>query len=414
MKHLLPSSNLWHKKVLEDYYPFLVYLYAFLITFPKNMKAVSLIALTGIWLVTLLQNPQSLRGIFRNRIVLSFLLLYSLYILGVLYSSNKGDALDFLALQIPIPLLPFLFYGKVTRKQAIRACVLFTAGIALVSVYAYYKVYTEHFNSFEITLYNLKNLDWAYFSFMLPITVKFHAPYFSLYMCAGLLVLLYLLLFEPAKTKVKIINLAVIIYFLIFIALLSSRTAFFGSIVTSCVLITINLLKRKKPLVLYTMLIGISIFAFGAYKSIPYLHAKVSNFSGVSDREQMWNSALQIIAEHPILGVGTGDHKAALVKSYKDIGFKEGGENNMNAHNQYLDIAVSTGLLGLFLFIISFYFIIRSAIANQDILLFSFILLFTICCITEALLFRQFGVFIFSFFCSILGVTHKSYHRINS
>ena len=62
---------------------------------------------------------------------------------------------------------------------------------------------------------------------------------------------------------------------------------------------------------------------------------------------QAWSVAWELWAEHPILGVGTGDYGDAAQPLYEAKGMQYAAEHHMNAHNAYFQIAVTLGILGL-------------------------------------------------------------------
>lgn len=74
----------------------------------------------------------------------------------------------------------------------------------------------------------------------------------------------------------------------------------------------------------------------------------VSSFSPAdgsnSERLRLWQEALSHIAERPLFGTGLGNYPLLVKPS---AGYRE----PIYVHNLFLDIAVETGLVGLFLFL---------------------------------------------------------------
>lgn len=73
--------------------------------------------------------------------------------------------------------------------------------------------------------------------------------------------------------------------------------------------------------------------------SLASQYARVSNAA----RLEMYRTTLAIVLEHPLLGVGTGGYPKAYAERMKDA--KD--PSSRNPHNEYLLIAVQTGLVGL-------------------------------------------------------------------
>ena len=90
------------------------------------------------------------------------------------------------------------------------------------------------------------------------------------------------------------------------------------------------------------------------------------------------------------LGVGSGEIQNHLNLCYQLIGANLALSNDLNAHNEYANIWIGTGILGLSVFIgflISFWTKVKSWLPR------SILLMFSIVCLTESLLERQQGVF---------------------
>jgi len=75
--------------------------------------------------------------------------------------------------------------------------------------------------------------------------------------------------------------------------------------------------------------------------------AKTTGSTG--GRLQAWHVAAAVFAEHPIVGVGTGDYAQAVEPIYLDQGLAYAAAHHMNAHNAFLQMAVMLGAVGLLL-----------------------------------------------------------------
>lgn len=71
--------------------------------------------------------------------------------------------------------------------------------------------------------------------------------------------------------------------------------------------------------------------------------------NALATRYYIWQSAWQLVANHPLLGLGTGNTEAALASQYAENGFLLGVQYHFNAHNQYLQTWLNGGLPGVFL-----------------------------------------------------------------
>lgn len=83
--------------------------------------------------------------------------------------------------------------------------------------------------------------------------------------------------------------------------------------------------------------------------------------TSVGQRLTYWQGSLQIIREHPLIGVGTGGYPEAMKRLYP----QEPGRFS-HAHNYYLVLATQYGLLGLVLFIWLCWVTVRRAWPCRD------------------------------------------------
>ena len=83
-----------------------------------------------------------------------------------------------------------------------------------------------------------------------------------------------------------------------------------------------------------------------------------------SGRWSTWQGALDVIASHPILGVGAGNFAEATVAHSESLiqHSRDKGEIAGMAHNVYLSVASQVGLVGLILFFGILFFLFKAAV----------------------------------------------------
>ena len=86
---------------------------------------------------------------------------------------------------------------------------------------------------------------------------------------------------------------------------------------------------------------------------ITFLSNRYSVGAGLSNRQFIWQDAMQRIARNPVLGRGTGAAETVISNSF---------------HNTYLEVWYNTGILGLTLFVCSqLYLIFRAIILSRKV-----------------------------------------------
>jgi O-antigen ligase len=123
---------------------------------------------------------------------------------------------------------------------------------------------------------------------------------------------------------------------------------------------------------------------------------------GTADRILIWESSLELIQEQSIFGVGTGDVKDALLKKYEENGIVNALNRKLNAHNQYLQTAITLGLPGIIILLSGLVFAFILAVRRQNLLLLLFSVVVSFNFLVESMLERQAGVVFYSFLNALL------------
>jgi len=127
------------------------------------------------------------------------------------------------------------------------------------------------------------------------------------------------------------------------------------------------------------------------------------------ERIMIYKSDLESWMESPLIGYGVGDYRQQMVEAYNDNDFSAGVENEYNAHNQYIETLLSTGLIGLavLLFWMLWPTIQAWRTSRRDV--FWLIAMFTFCfmlgCLFESMLERQMGVLFIGALMAVMTLT---------
>jgi O-antigen ligase len=137
-----------------------------------------------------------------------------------------------------------------------------------------------------------------------------------------------------------------------------------------------------------------------------------NQWGGRSLRIEKWKNALECYAQFPFLGTGAGDCSDELMKTYEKNTFEIALKAGYNPHNQYLQTLLTLGPIGLILFLAMFAISFYRARRQGNFFLFLLAYAFAASMITESMLERQTGVFLFTvlltFFASVNGDMSES------
>lgn len=133
------------------------------------------------------------------------------------------------------------------------------------------------------------------------------------------------------------------------------------------------------------------------------------NGHSLLQRIEFWKTGWRIVKSNWVLGVGTGDPQVAFDNQYNLDNSPLLKENRLRAHNTYLTVWITFGLIGigLFVWLISYY--LKTSLQLNHPLAFVFILIACSTFIIEDTLETQTGVTLFAFFYALLCVKINPY-----
>lgn len=386
---------------------------AFFLPFGIKQTTYAIVLLVIVWL---LQNnfKYLLNGLKKSKMLWLFCLPYLLMILSLTYTQDFKSGVWELEKGVSLLLFPLIFFSA--KKMPVKSIHFILWSFILSNVcfgcvclsYAIFKYYSEGVNLF--------------FNFDLVNLFSSHPTYYSMYILFSLVSLYYLnkeKLNTGGWSTMKLIIIAIVLLFFILIFLLSVRYIFIVFTLAVITIIFIYTLKTKN------IKIGLSFFSifvimvFLGLKNNSILRERLlqikenytyelsestmEGYNGFTTRLAQWESSLSIIKTAPILGVGPGDVQQELQEVYKKNFLKYSYRDKLNAHNQYFQTCLGLGLVGLSVLLAGLFFPGMLAWKNGDILWISFLTIFSLCCITESMLYVQKGIVFYSFFNSLFA-----------
>jgi len=417
---------------------FFISLILIVITLPFSMlannAAIALLILN--WLIegNFKQKWQKLK---HNRLALLFTGFYFLHVFGLIYTQNLFAGKFDLEIKSSIFIFPVILSTttalskkqfRIILKAFVFSCL---AGTVICLVYAVHRNYEEG-RVFTDTLTHIYKsifsddyipgkrtfFNYWYFSYnFFSSAIHIQPVYFAMYLVFSGFIAAWLWLNSRSEGKKSypVLTVLFLIYCLIVIILLSSRMQVMAFIGILCFAILYYAYYKKTLIKGLLIIMGILILGI----SIVYIHPvtrkrflviideKADNttntWSGRTLRFNKWKYTLEVIAKHPILGVGTGDAQDELQKTYFENNFELGYNKRYNPHNQYLHYALKLGVLGFLLFIACLLVPARFAFRQHNYLYLSFLALFALSCLTESMLERNKGIVFYAFFNSLFA-----------
>ncbi len=353
---------------------------------------------------------------FKQNRILQFLpAIYLLYVIGLIWTENfKYAGLD-LQIKAGFLLLP-LFIGTLdlSAKEFRKTTIFFIFGCALACLL----LLANAFVSFVETGNHTAFFYISYSSLLM------HPTYISMYLTMAILFLLQRMYDTSKEQHLKYYS-AGILFFFVQLFQLSARTSLAVSLLTFLLAAFFYLRKgeilpiKKRHFVFILLFSTLSYFALqgfnnrfnqvsNAMTSTPADQVQ-SEYNSTTGRMEIWKESMEILQDNWLIGTGTGDVKDELMKTYEKHQFHYALEKKLNAHNQFLQIWLTLGIVGLLLLIWSLALPIYRLKSQGQPLFALFALVIILNSMTESILEVQKGVLFFVFFYSLL-VAGKEIH----
>jgi len=402
-------------------YFFLGVLALFLITLPISygLNSISVILIGVFFFIDKKSNILlKLKRLKNNKLFLLFILFFSVQLIGLFYTQDFSRGIKLIQNFLPFLVLPLTLLSEpINAKNCAKL-------LYANSIYMFLLLVGLLIAQFAV------NGNFIRFEQQLFVDLDISTFYFSAFIYLNVITLLFH--FRHKKFR-NVLDIGLILFFIYFLILLSARI----SLIITVISVTLFFIRfayfKKNDILKKTILITSCVFitSVSAYQ-IPQIKKKIDitirtmdfDFETILTKNQISitrNSieyrvlinycSVQIFKEH-IFGVGTGDNRTEMHKQYIKLNFRAGILENFNCHNQYLEEATKTGILGLISFILLLVFTFKIAL-KQKRLLFYIIIYISLVCLTESYFYRHHGIMFGAFFMALFYNLETASHTNN-
>ena len=360
---------------------------------------------------------EKFQALLKQPTAIAFITLYLLHLLSTIYTENHAEGWNDIRLKITLFLLPlFMMSTRVLLSEQRIFLLKFFAVLMMLMAGADLAL--------SLSEYLINASPEAFYYTKLTHILASKPHYVAWYYSFAMFIALYHLLTSNKWGALWIFGFILLLTSLL---LLSSRAYIMAfSIVFSVSFVKWVKVNAISNLAWIKLLFAVFLF-FGALFVIPKTNLRINEafielqklfgadiHKQTNPRVYLWECALDVIVEKPILGHGVGDAKAQLNSALKDCDAKFWNgernvpisERNYNFHNQFLQTWAEVGILGLLLLI---FLMIRPFYhKDQHPLFLIFLGLTFIGFLTESMLERQAGVVLIAFMYPLLsGLKNK-------
>lgn len=361
----------------------------------------------GIWILTSLLRMINKPKFNLNLALISLIFFYVILVFGLLWTDNlKAGAFD-LEVKMSIFIFPFLFlFINYTKRHVKFIFYSFILGILISAILLIFKSTQNYLITHLIDSY-----------FYINLSNQIHPSYLSYYVLTALLIILIDMKYKVFSLfSSDVLSICISLFLIIFNLMLLSKIGVACSLVIIFIFL-IDWMVKKKKYIPTTIIISIIIsILYISYQKSSYVNTRTNELvntltqnkknnpnSSTGIRLKIWKEGLNLIKDKPIFGYGTGDVKDVLMQQYKVKQIDRAYNLNLNAHNQFIQISIAVGLVGLLIFLSAFYWGIKLSIAQNNYFLLAFIILSIIFMLPESMLENQAGTIAFSLFFSLLN-----------
>jgi O-antigen ligase len=131
-------------------------------------------------------------------------------------------------------------------------------------------------------------------------------------------------------------------------------------------------------------------------------YREMTTYKKPEDRILIWECGLSALKQKPYFGYGTGNSKDILLKTYQEKKMDHLYSCKFNAHNQYLETALESGIIFASLFLVLILYTLVRAIRDRNYLYINVLCILCVFMFFESFLMTQSGCYFTAFFLPLL------------
>jgi len=385
----------------------------FLFFFNRDITVYSIFICCFLWIIRL-NFKIFLKDLKENNLIKIYVGLYIVFFVSIIYSENLKEAFKHLEIKAGLLVFPLILGINKIKNQNLLKYIFYSffAGWIIKFFISLIKTIINYYILEKNNIFNFLN-EFHYIITNFHKNLNFHYVYFSV-----AYIIIYIFISEfliNKKNLLAFLGFTFISY--IFILILQSRIAMLIIFLVSEInFLRLTIFKSKLSkyknfsiIIFYNLLLIFFLYYFYNYtKILDRFKNKSMNI-----RAEIFDLSLDSINNFDFLfGDGLGDSHSRLFKSYKTHNENTYLQEKLNYHNQYLEIFFSNGIIGLLYFVFMLFYLIYLSLKKKKYMHTLFIITMVISFITESWLNVFNGVFLFTFFNSILSFYYLNNENI--
>lgn len=349
------------------------------------------------------------------RLFIAFVLYFLWFVAGLFYTNDidNGTLLVFRRLSFIIFPFVLVFPGEMIKSRLRLLLKIFSISTLSYIIISFVLAFVRsvYVSNGTITFNpHPPEYDYANYFFGTDFSFSQHPSYLAMYVMFSIVISIESVFDLKIRRSIRIFWLISGILLLVSLYFLSSRAGILSAFIIIPLFLIIQFKRAKKwwaSLIIASITVIVLVFSFLNNERLKYYLPSESTTSVIDkimldNRVPIWKSTLRVIKHNLFLGVGAGDASYVLKNEYARDGYSEMYYNNLNAHNQYLEVLLGMGLIGFLIFISMLSLMIYNAISRRNLLYGFFIMIMLIFFLFESVLNRIAGITFFSVFAFLL------------
>ncbi len=342
--------------------------------------------------------------------------IYVLYLLGLIYTVNYNYGLFDLEVKMSLIIFPVIM--ATVRDEVLSLAVArqvlwaFVFGVFASMLVCYSIAFADYLESGSMMAFYYSRLS-----------VLIHPSYLAMFVSFAIAILLYFLYKGVLTTRLgKFLAILLVFIFEFFVIMLSSKAGILSLAITLAIFTSYVIFEERRiakglvsggllavSFIFLLMLFPASAERFAQSREI-IERADVNSkeiASSTGERILIWWYTFEITNENFLFGVGTGDVKDHLLEKYYEKEMDNAFRLELNAHNQYLQILIAMGIIGMVVLLLNLVLPALYSIEQKHYLYFIFLILIGFNFLFESMLETQAGVVFYAFFNAYLFAIKK-------
>jgi O-antigen ligase len=374
-----------------------------------------------LWVLCWILEKRNIPGAFLRSdkmtiiLFLTFTLYYLWQLAGLGYSSDMKMGMSNAFGRLSLLVFPLVLYspGDLIRKKTGVLLKVFAVCTLIFMAFCFSFALVRSLSLKDgIWIFDphLPDYPWLSYFYGADLTFFIHPSYLAMYVLLSAFISLEAG-FEAGRMKLyKIVWFIAGALLLITLFFISSRAGLLAALLIIPVYFFLKLRSVRNSRWIFLAIILALIISLPLLlknQRVDYLYDKLTNKETLGENREeprmvIWKSAFRLIRENIILGVGIGDVRKELTREYDKIGQEEMVQNRLNAHNQYIEVLLENGIIGLLIFLSLLILMMYIAVSDRNLIYGIFLAIILLFFLFETVLYRLAGVSFFALFSFLL------------